>query len=269
MTPRAFLLGILQAFGSPVPVKTLIRAADLFDFDENRVRVALHRLRAKGLVVSEERGSYEVGPAARAVAKQVGGWRRQLDRLVPWQGAWMGAHTAHLPRADKTTARRRDRALSLLGFRELESGLAVRPDNLLGSVDDARERLVALGLETEAPVFRLDDLGRHNEPARALWHADGLDDRYRSHTRRLTEATLQLRSMTTRDGARMAFEVGDDAVRDIAADPLLPAPIVDPALRQRFLQTMLAFDDVSRGLWSEVLETNLLLQSPTLEPTLT
>lgn len=264
--PRAFLLALLEAFACDVPVQVLIKAAALFEVDENRTRVALHRLRSKGLVGSLERGTYRV-TGIPAVTAEHSGWRDALHRLRPWEGRWIGVHTASLPRADKTVARRRDRATRMVGLRELAPGLLVRPDNLLGGVDAFRRRLAGLGLEEEAPVFRLDTLGPHDRVARSLWDELGLDLRYREHVERLTRLTLEVRTMPLEEGARQVFVWGGRAVLDIVLDPLLPEPLVDPALRQGFVDTMAAFDDLGRDVWARVLGTDLALrQSPTLEP---
>ena len=243
--PRGFLLALLEAFGCDVPVQVLIRAAALFGIDENRTRVALHRLRGKGLVDSSERGTYRA-TGNPAVTAEAFGWRHALHRLRPWEGQWIGVHTSTLPRADKTIARRRDRATRMVGFRELQPGLLVRPDNLLGGVEAVRKRLEALGLEADAPVFRLDSLGPHEVRARLLWDELALDARYREHTERLSRLSLDLRAMPIDEAARQCFVHGGRAVYDIVLDPLLPEPLVDPGLREAFVETMVSFDDLGR-----------------------
>jgi phenylacetic acid degradation operon negative regulatory protein len=244
----------------------LLRASAVFDIDENRTRVALHRLRAAGLVDSQDRGTYRVAGDPTVAAAM--GWRRVLDRLVPWEGRWIGVHTAHLPRGDKTVARRRDRATRLLGLRELSDGLLLRPDNLVGGVEPVRDRLVRLGLEPDAPVFRVDLLLPADEArARAAWDDLGLDATYRAHTDALTRATMELVRLPPQAAARLAFQLGGRAVGDLVMDPLLPEGLVDPGLREAFVETLLAFDDVARDVWSRLLETDLLLRgSPTLSP---
>lgn len=263
-SPRTFLLALLQAFASDVPVQILIRAAGLFEIDENRTRVALHRLRTKGLIDSHERGTYRVAGIS-AVNAEASGWRNALGRLRPWSGEWIGVHTAPLPRADKTVARRRDRATRIVGLRELQPGLLVRPDNLGGGVEATRRRLAALGLESEAAVFRLDSLGPLDAVARSLWDDLTLDARYREHIDRLEDVTVRLKSQSVDEAARQTFIVGGRAIQDIVMDPLLPEPLVDPGLRERFVRTMSTFDELGRETWSRALGTDLTLwQAPTV-----
>lgn len=263
-SPRTFLLALLQAFAVDVPVQILIRAAALFEIDENRTRVALHRLRTKGLIDSHERGTYRAAGIS-ALNTEASTWRSALGRLRPWTGEWVGVHTAPLPRADKTVARRRDRATRIVGLRELQPGLLVRPDNLDGGVEATRRRLSALGLETEAAVFRLDSLGPLDAVARTLWNDLMLDRRYREHIAQLEQVSRVVRTLPTDEASRQLFIAGGRAIQDIVMDPLLPEPLVDPALRDRFVGTMALFDDLGRETWSRVLGTDLTLrQAPTV-----
>src|SRR5262249_56395133 len=124
---------------------------DLFGISENSVRVTLARLLADRFVARDERGAYRLGPGAEAVSRQVASWRDLGARMRSWDGGWLAVHTAGLGRANRTQCRRRTRALSWLGFRELRPGLAVRPDNLAGGVDAGRTQLRALGLQPGAP----------------------------------------------------------------------------------------------------------------------
>jgi phenylacetic acid degradation operon negative regulatory protein len=264
-SPRVFLLALLRAFACDVQVQLLIRAGALFDIDENRTRVALHRLRTKGLIESRVRGTYCV--VDTAIQSEHYGWRHALSRVTAWGGRWLGVHTGHLPRADKTIARRRDKATSLLGLRELAPGLLVRPDNLLGGVSAARARLHALGLEPEAPVMVLSDLGQHEQKAHTLWDDMRLNALYQDYIRQIQQITEAIPRWPVEEAARQVFVVGGRALHDIVLDPLLPAPLVDPDLRQRFVQSMIAFDDLARVVWSKALETELTLrQAPAAAP---
>ncbi|MEZ4234889.1 MAG: PaaX family transcriptional regulator C-terminal domain-containing protein [Myxococcota bacterium] len=264
-SPRAFLMALLAAFEVDVPVQLLIRACSLFEIDENRTRVALHRLRTKGLIDSPERGTYRVTGNAEMLGETVG-WREALGRLRPWEGRWIGLHTAPLPRADKTVARRRDRATAFVGLRELVPGLLVRPDNLVGGVERLRDRLHRLGLEPEAAMFSLTDLGPHEEVAHTLWQELQLDQRYEQNIAAMDDVEASLAQVSDDEGARQSFLAGNRAIQDIVLDPLLPAPLVDPELRQRFVDRMKAFDVVGRRAWARVLGTDLALRrAPAVE----
>ena len=65
-SPKSLILDLLATVGrSTAPVRALIAAADLFEIGENRLRVALARLCADGLVESDGRGRYRLGGDAR------------------------------------------------------------------------------------------------------------------------------------------------------------------------------------------------------------
>ncbi|MCR3766861.1 PaaX family transcriptional regulator, partial [Pseudomonas aeruginosa] len=152
--PRDLILKfLLSADDGQLTARDAVAACALFGIRENSVRVALVRLAAAGMIEAAERGAYRLGANASDLAEDVRDWRNAESRVGPWSGAWIVAHCAGLGRTDRAQLRRRERALELLGFRELERELFVRPDNLLGGVTMVRERLLKLGLEPSACVF--------------------------------------------------------------------------------------------------------------------
>ena len=253
--PKSVILDLLSAApDGQVEVRGLVRAAQLFGITENNMRVALTRLRAAGMVESTSRGCYRVGPAAEAVNRQVASWKNAEDRVREWDGTWVAVHTGGLSRSQRRTVRRRMRALDLLGFRELSAGLNVRPENLVGGIDSVRTRLYALGLEADAPVFRLDGLDEEMElRARALWDARTLMDSYRISRQELAEGTDRLGELPVEKAARESFVLGGKAIRQIVFDPLLPEPIVDRHLRSNFIQEAVRFVNRGREIWFDFL----------------
>jgi len=246
------LLGV--AGGGALGAAEAIAACALFGISENSARVTLARLSRARLVEAAERGVYRLGPQGRAIAAAIAGWREAEARLVPWGGGWVAAATGGLPRSDRKVLRARSRALSMLGMRELDNGLFVRPDNFVGGVATVRERLAGLGLEPEAAVFRADGL----DPARqaramALWRAEGLADAYRQGARRLDAWAAGADALPLAAAARESFILGDDAIRRIVFDPMLPAPLADEAGRRGFIDAAIRFDALGRRIWSRFL----------------
>ena len=183
---RIVLELLTAAHPNESPVAQLVRACDVVGVDDNNVRVILARLVAAGTVELAGRGVYRLGRAARPLTEQVLSWR-ELDKQVRrWDGGWAFVQLAHLSRSDRAALRRRERALRLLGFRELERGLAVRPDNLVGGVAGLRDRLVALGVDDQAIVTRASELDDATEArARRLWDAERLTQSYRQTAERI------------------------------------------------------------------------------------
>lgn len=249
---KALVLELLSAApDNTASVGGLVRAAAVFGVADNNLRVTLARLKQADLIETAGRGRYRLGPEARAVERQVRGWRDADRRLVRWKGSWVGVHTGGLSRTDRKAQRRRERALRLNGFGELRPDLYLRPNNLRGGVAALRERLRELGLE--AIVFRMSQLGDDEAQALSLWDARRLDEGYRCMHAALCSAHDQLGSLPLADAARLSFVVGGDAIRLIALDPMLPAPIVDADARAAFIEAMRRFDDEGRRIWSELL----------------
>mgnify|MGYP000085448055 CR=1 FL=1 len=111
---------------------------ELFGISANNARVALARLSADGLIEAAERGSYALSARAHELADDVATWRTAEQRVRPWSGSWIAVHCGALGRSDRRAMRNRDRALGMLGFREFERGLYLRPDNIERDLDAVR-----------------------------------------------------------------------------------------------------------------------------------
>ena len=237
-----------------MPVRALVAAGDLFGISENSVRVTLARLLADRLITRDDRGAYRLGPGAEAVSRQVASWRDLGARMRPWDGGWLAVHTAGLGRANRTQLRRRTRALSWLGFRELRPGLVVRPDNLAGGVDAVRTQLRALGLEPDALVFLVSRLDQPtDERARRLWPVTRLVAGQRNARLALERSEQRLPALPEARAMVESFELGGNAIRQLALDPLLPEALLPGRERELLLETMLRYDRAGRACWARFL----------------
>jgi phenylacetic acid degradation operon negative regulatory protein len=250
-TAKRLLLQLLvAAAGTPLPVRTAVLAGALFDLSENNVRVALVRLTAEGLIESAGRGAYRLAERAEDLAREVAAWRDAEARVCRWAGGYVVVHTGALGRTDKAALRQRSRALSLLGFAELERGLHVRPDNLQGGIDAVRQRLHALGLEGDAIVFRADAFDEKTEArVRRLWDGRALTSSYGRARQKLERWLAGSRDLELDVAARESFLLGGQAIRQIVFDPLLPPPLVDVEERRAFIDSMKTMDREGRRIW--------------------
>ena len=255
--PRHLLMNLLRAADSgSLSAAEAVAAGELFGISGNATRVALARLAAAGLVDATTRGTYRLGQAGIALDTEVSSWRDAESRVVAWSGKWIAVLTAGLPRTDRAAWRARDRALSLLGLRELDSGLFVRPDNLQGGVDSVRARLAALGVGEETPVFGADRFDRAREQqARRLWDAGELTRRYRDGGTKLRSWLKRAPILSGGVAAKESFLLGDRAIRQLVFDPLLPDPLIDVALRRSYRNAVIEFDQAGRAIWSAFLTT--------------
>ncbi len=249
--PRSLILNLLLATDSQcLSAREAVASCALFGISENSVRVTLARLAAAGLIASAGRGRYRLGPNATGLASDIATWRTAEARVCDWQGAWVGVYAGALGRSDRVALRARDRALALLGLRELERGLFVRPDNLSGGVAGVRERLYRLGLEPAAAVFALQALDAEREArARQLWDGDSLSRGYRDSRQQLTGWLRRADQLAPDVAARESFLLGNDAIRQLVFDPLLPDPLVDTEARRLFGETVRQFDAAGHAIW--------------------
>lgn len=256
LNPRRLILKLLLAADDDrLSTREAVAAGQLLGFSENSMRVALARLTREQRLVACERGHYQLGPAALDLAEDVRGWRAGEARVRDWQGGWLAVHTGALGRSDRSALRLRERALDLLGLRELLPGLYLRPDNLQGGVPAARRRLAALGLPASALICRLDALDdEHARRALQLWDGKTLNRRYRQTAARLSAWMDAVDALDRSRAAREAFRLGDAAIRELVFDPLLPAPLVDVAARAACTEVVRRFDRLGHDTWRRCLQ---------------
>jgi len=250
-TAKSLILDLLSTLrGAAMPVRALVRAGALFGIAENGIRVELARLIGRGLVARDERGSYRMAEGAESVQSRVVSWSRIEERMVPWAAGWNGVHTAALPRSDRRAVRRRARAFAFLGFRELETGLWIRPDNLSGGVPEVRRQLDALGLDRAAIVFALGALDPATEArARGLWDVAALRAGYRATRDAILASERRMPRLAPEDAMVESFVLGGRAIRQLVLDPLLPEPILPTTERQALVQAMRRYDKLGRACW--------------------
>lgn len=253
--PKTLILNLLQANdGAPLSAAEAVRACALFGIRENSVRVALVRLGAAGLITSSGRGAYQLGPQAAGLAQELSSWRHQASRVCDWDGSWLMVSTACLGRSDRAALRTRQRALALMGFQPLDEALYVRPNNLIDRADGVRRRLCKLGLEAAAPVFRALDLDEALDArARRLWDGQALNAAYVRTRQQLAAWLKDADQLEPEVAARESYLLGNDAIRQLVFDPLLPEPLVDAGARRAFIDTLLAFDEAGHRIWQTLL----------------
>ena len=254
-TPKNLVLNLLLASGGePLSASDAVASCLLFGIRENSVRVALVRLNAAGLIESVGRGAYRLGPQAASLAAEVASWRHAEQRVCDWDGGWLMVSTAGLRRSDRAALRLRERALALAGFETLAPELHVRPDNLIGHAESARRRLQQLGLDQDAHVFVARDLAPElDRRARQLWADKHLDQSY-ARTRQKLDAWLQgADQLELETAARESYVLGNEAIRQLVFDPLLPHPLVDAEARHAFRQAGIDFDAAGHRIWQRLL----------------
>lgn len=257
LTPKSLILNLLLAgCGEPLSASDAVASAQLFGIRENSVRVALVRLNAAGMIESVGRGAYRLGPQASELADDIASWRHAESRVCDWHGAWLMVSTAALGRSDRAALAVRERALALMGFMPLSEGLHVRPDNLVGHAEAARTRLHKLGLQAQAPVFVASDLNPElDQQARKLWSGEHLNQAYARTGAKLRQWLAHADQLDTETAARESYLLGNEAIRQLVFDPMLPAPLVDVEARRACLDAVVAFDAAGHRIWQQLLSS--------------
>lgn len=252
-TPKSLILDLLSTFSrGAVPVRGLVAAGHLFGIPDNRLRVALARLLAAGAVERDERSHYRLARDAGAVSDQIRSWRSGAERRRPWSGAWIAVHGTPRDGARGRGAR----ALRFMGFRSFARGLALRPDNLEGGVEDARRRLALLGLATPARVFQIRELDAASERrARSLWDARELRAGYRATLAALEASASRLPRLAREAAMAESFRLGGAAIGQIVLDPLLPEPLLDANELDALIAAMRRYDRLGRRVWAGWIST--------------
>ena len=254
-SPRGIMLKLLLASGANgLSARDAVAGCALFGIAENNARVTLARLADEAMIETAGRGMYSLGPKAANLAAEVATWRNAEQRVRTWRGDWLAVHTGALKRADRSARRARERAMGLLGLRELEKDLSLRPNNLAGGAEAARERLHNLDPDFAEPVFTLRDLDpRRERRALGLWNGRELNAAYVASRRKLEDWVDLAARLDIQAAARESYLLGDKGIRQIIFDPLLPEPLVDLGERRAFHETMVRFDRMGHAIWQAFL----------------
>ena len=258
ITPRKIILDLLMAGnGVPLSSKEAVSACLLFGIGEVSTRVALTRLLSERLTETAGRGIYKLGPNAMEITDDVSTWRTTDQVVRVWHGDYITVYVHALGRTDRTALVRRERALRLLGFRQLEKGLYIRPNNIGNSLAGVVQRLQHLGLEPEALVCVSSQFDHTTEQRiQTLWDGDALNRTYRQLSRELQEWIAQTDRLPLDIAAKESLLMGGAAIHQVVFDPLLPAPMVDVAERERFIKVVRQFDKIGKDIWLTLRQAN-------------
>lgn len=256
---KDLILNILLASeGRPLLTREAVEACALFGIQPSSVRVALARLSGAGQIEAVGRGAYQLSPAAAEFARELGSWKTMDRRLKEWTGTWIMTCSGMLGRTNRTALARRQRALKLLGFQELNRDIHVRPDNVVGGVDFIRQRLRRLGLEQDAIVLMAFELGaEHEAHARRLWDSQTLTIGYQQTRAQIEHSLARIETLEPEEAARESFLIGKAAIRQMIYDPLLPSPLVDEAERRACLAAVKHYDMVGHEIWRRISGSHL------------
>jgi len=251
LTARELVIDFLSnRYPREMSVQEIAGVGIALGFSEQSLRMALTRLVEQSVAANTGRGRYQLSPSGEAMREEVRKWRH-LDNLAKsWSGAWIGVFDAAIPRSDRAALRRHERATRLRGFRELQSGLWIRPANLRDSVAELREQLRALGLHPAALVVGLQDL---DDAARAkatdLWDIAAMLATYRALADELHASRSKLERLPLDTAAAESMVLGRDVIRHINLDPVLPEELMPQRALSNLIHVMSDYDQNARQIW--------------------
>jgi len=251
LTARELVIDFLSnRYPREMSVQEITGVGIALGFTEQSLRMALTRLVEQSVAANVERGRYRLSPSGGAMRDEVRKWRHLDDLARPWSGAWIGVFDASVPRSDRAALRRHERAMRLRGFRELQSGLWIRPANLRDSVAELREHLRALGLHPAALVVGLSDLDDEaREKATSLWDTAAMIATYRALADELLTSKGKLECLPLDTAAAESMVLGRDVIRHINLDPVLPEELMPQRALISLIRLMSDYDQNARQIW--------------------
>jgi phenylacetic acid degradation operon negative regulatory protein len=251
---RVALALISAARGRALSSQAFVDAGDILGLSGNAMRVALSRLSTRGDLVMEGRGRYALAPSRRGAVAHVRTFRTGFAPRTSWKGGFLGVLTAELPKRNAALVTRRQRALELSGFREFRHGLWVRPDNLEGGRVAVAAHLARLGLDDDAEVVEVRFDVTQLERVERAWAVSVDARRANALTAKVQRLIDTLQTRPLRAVAAQSFWLGDEVLRFLARDPLLPATLADPEPRRRLAEAMSTLDERGYATWRTLLK---------------
>jgi len=251
LTARELVIDFLSnRYPREMSVQEITGVGIALGFTEQSLRMALTRLVEQSVAASTGRGRYRLSPSGEAMRDEVRKWRHLDDLARPWSGAWIGVFEASVPRSDRAALRRHERAMRLRGFRELQSGLWIRPANLRDSVAELREHLRALGLHPTALVVGVQDLDDEaRAKATSLWDSAVMIATYRALADELLASKSKLERLPLDTAAAESMVLGRDVIRHINLDPVLPEELMPQRALINLIRVMSDYDQNARQIW--------------------
>ncbi len=243
-TARSVLASALLGMEPPeLAVAQLVRLTGLFGISENRARVALSRMVARGEATTDGGGSYRL--AGHLVDRQSRQSASRSGATLDYAGQWhLAVVTTAGSKAEVRSERRR--ALAYARLAELREGVWMRPDNL------ARFARPEVGRDVE---FMSARPAAPRDLAARLWDL-------REWSTRSDRLLGQLEALQPEgpDALAPGFALSAAVLRHLQADPLLPDELLPPRWPGHRLRTLYdEWDSRYRhtlAAWSRAAESN-------------
>ncbi len=248
---------VMSLFNSPnaaaLNIKQLIAVANIFDIETSALRMAVSRLIKEQLIENPERGVYRAGARAISLNSEIQSWRIADKKMKEWNGEWSMALTGHLGRTNKTQLRSMAKAFELYGFVEIETGVWIRPANLVLNIQQLKLSLVKIGMDSKTHLISVNEVADPQRAWHSNWPVATLEKRYVTMTQTLSASQVALKQMSNQDAAKESLVIGESAIRLINLDPLLPKQLINAELFKDLVAQMIAYDKIGQLHWQRFL----------------
>lgn len=259
MNARDLIIDLLLGLqGRAISIKQIIIAARLFEISENSIRVAVTRLSSDGVIEAIERGVYQFTVQSHEWADVMLNRKHGIKQTKVWNQQYLAVFTGQLGRVDRTALNRRERALKHFGFKELEQGIYIRPDNLVINFDQLIMELKASGLESSAKFCQINHFDTETLTTIVeLWSTQTLNQNYQKYSQMIQQWLSTVDRLSLEDAARESLLLGRQTISLLMNDPLLPEGFVDVQLREQFAQSVQQLDQTGLDAWQKFYESSL------------
>ena len=216
------------------------------------MRVTIARLNKNGVLTSHSRGFYSASIKSLIVENELWNWRSGQQITTAWNNQYYAVACQSLGRSDRTSLKRREKALLLMGFAPMEKDLYIRPTNLIFKPYQVQSKLNTLGLEKNAKFFTITDINvPHEQLISELWQTTVIMQQYKEQKETLGEWMKNQHHLNQEQKLIESYLLSKRAVRIIFFDPLLPDPYVTGQARESFVDMARRFERNGFGLWRD------------------
>ena len=259
MKPSSVILDLLRTFPDRgASAKLILATGKMFGVSDNAIRVNLSRLTAKGVIDKLDRGHYRISQQSTPLNDFVEEWRLGEKRRKSWKkNSWLCLVM------DNNLSGECQRNIGYFGFRKIQPGLWVRPDNLKLESTDLLKRLRNIGIPSDVILLAASQFAEDNaEQWFGFFNIEQLDQQYADMNQKLHNSLAKLANQTNDAAKKETFLLGGAAIQMLIKDPLIPEQIQAPAMREALWQTMLEYDKCGRDIWAAQLK-----DAPSIIPT--
>jgi phenylacetic acid degradation operon negative regulatory protein len=250
LTARRLVLNMITSRPTKTfSIATLCRGGAMVGISDANVRMATMRLAKEGVLQRAARGTYRFQPENLATYEHVRHWRTRLDLVGSWSGDWLVVDTSLVDRTSRSTVRRLEREIALIGLVPWRGQLHIRPNNLVDGLSHLRSRL-SKGATAFLATQLADDEFANLTRSWDTGHRHGIQ---RTMIAELHQSLEGASAQAPQEFARDSMRLGSQAIGVVLRDPLLPDELDSKAALHELMLVTRDYQDAAQRVWAEIL----------------